>query len=110
MEIDDLAAQWEQDPAKKAALQDARRWVADTFHGEEGDTVRSLRLRKGWSQAKLAKAMNTSQPHIARIERGRENFTIDTCRRLSKALEIDMNTLDAALQRQEAINRSKAGK
>lgn len=106
--IDDLVGKWSQDEMRRAALEQARRWFADSFHGEEGDTVRTLRLRKGWSQAQLAAELGTSQPHVARIERGTENLTIDTCRRLCTALGIDMNTLDAALRRQESLTASKA--
>ena len=69
--------------------------------------MRTLRLRKGWSQSRLAKALETSQSHVARIERGTENLTIETCRKISKALEIDMNTLDQALKRQEAIAQAQ---
>jgi ribosome-binding protein aMBF1 (putative translation factor) len=105
--ISQLAAEWEQDAECRAVLEEGRQWLADTFYGEDGDTVRTLRLRKGWSQARLAEALATSQPHVARIERGTENLTIETCRKLSRALDIDLNTLDQALKRQEAIAQAK---
>jgi len=88
-------------------LEEGRRWVARTFYGEEGDTVRTLRLRKGWSQTRLAEALGTSQSHVARIERGTENLTIETCRKLGMVLDVDMNTLDAMLRRQEVLARAK---
>jgi len=106
--IGDLVQQWEQDDSRRTAMEEARQWVADAFHGEDGDTVRTLRLRKGWSQVRLAAELSTSQSHVARIERGTENLAVETCRKLCKALEIDMNTLDHALRRQEAIARDKA--
>jgi len=105
--IGDLVAQWEQDADSRAALEQGRQWVADTFYAADGDTVRSLRLRKGWSQTRLAQALGTSQSHVARIERGSENLAIGTCRRLAAALDIDMNTLDRALKLQEAILAAK---
>jgi ribosome-binding protein aMBF1 (putative translation factor) len=108
--IGELVAQWDKDATRKAAMEEARRWAAQTIHGDEGETVRTLRLRKGWSQAKLAEALNTSQPHVARIERGTENVSIDTCRRLSTALSVDMNTLDQALRRQEAVIQARAAR
>jgi len=101
--IDDLVEEWEQDDQGRAALEAGRRWVADSFYREDGDTVRTLRLRMGWSQTRLAEALGTSQSHVARIERGTENLTIETCRKLAQALEIDLNTLNEALKRQEAI-------
>jgi ribosome-binding protein aMBF1 (putative translation factor) len=105
--ISQLIDEWEQDGKSRAALEDGRRWLADTFYGEEGDTMRTLRLRKGWSQIRLAEALGTSQSHVARIERGTENLTIETCRKLCSALDIDMNTLDRMLKRQEAIAQAK---
>lgn len=105
--IGQLVGKWEKDGEHRAALEEGRRWVADAFYGEGGDTVRSLRLHKGWSQTSLAEELGTSQSHVARIERGTENLTIETCRKLSSALEIDLNTLDQALKRQEAIALAK---
>jgi transcriptional regulator with XRE-family HTH domain len=102
-----LIREWETDEKKRAALEEGRRWVADTFHCDDGETVRTLRLRKGWSQSQLAKMLGTSQSHVARIERGTENLTIETCRKLSATLDIDLNTLDLALKRQEAIAQAK---
>lgn len=91
----------------RAALKEGRQWVAETFYGEDGDTVRTLRLKKGMSQVALAESLGTSQSHVARIERGTENPLLGTCRRWCIALEIDMNTLDQAMQRQEAICMAK---
>ena len=105
--IRELMGQWEQDQEKRIALEEGRRWIADTFYGEDGDTVRTLRLGKGWSQTRLAEALGTSQSHVARIERGTENLTIETCRKLATALDIDMNTLDQVLKRQEAIAQAE---
>ncbi len=106
--IQDLVGDWEQDPAGCADMEEGRRWVAEQFYGEQGETVRSLRLGKGWSQTHLAESMATSQSHIARIERGTENLTIETCRKLARALEIDLNRLDEALRRQEALVHARA--
>ena len=107
LSIDDLVSEFESDEETSVALERGRRWVADAFYDDNGDTVRTLRLRKGWSQTQLAVALATSQSHVARIERGTENIYIATCRKLCKALEVDMNTLDESLQRQEAIAQSK---
>lgn len=108
--FDQLLAQWENDNQRQASREEARRWLADAFYGEDGDTVRTVRLRKGWSQARLAQEMGTSQSHVARIERGSDTLSIDTCRRLCQALNVDMNALDAMLRRQEAIFQSKANR
>ena len=48
--------------------------------------IARLRRAQGMSQAELAKAMKTSQPLIARLESGEENFTADTLQRAVDAL------------------------
>jgi DNA-binding Xre family transcriptional regulator len=108
IDIDDFVAELEQDQEWKDALAEGRRWGADTFYGDEGDTLRVLRLRKGLSQASLAKAIGTSQSHIARIEHtGADRLYLQTCRRLCEALDIDLNTLDRALRCQETAANKK---
>lgn len=62
--IGDLVGKWERGDDKRAALEEGRQWVASTLYGEDGDTVRTLRLRKGWSQAHLGTELRTSQSHI----------------------------------------------
>lgn len=106
--VGEMVAKWEQDDTRRKEIEEARSWVADAFHADDGDTVRTLRLRKGWSQAQLAKALGTSQSHVARIERGTENLAIETCRRLCGVLGIDMNALDQSLRRQEVVAQAKA--
>jgi transcriptional regulator with XRE-family HTH domain len=101
-----VVAELTEDATGNAALEAGRRWVADAFYGQDGDTLRTLRLRRGWSQTRLATALGTSQSHVARIERGRENLTLETCRKLSRTLGIDLNTLDDLLRRQEAITQA----
>lgn len=104
--VSDLIGVWEKNPARKAEMEKARGWVADSFYPDDGVTVRNLRLNKGWSQSRLAGKISTSQPHVARIERGTENISIATCRKLANALDVDMNTLNQALLRQESIAES----
>ncbi len=108
--MSDIAKTWVKDDSRRKAIEEARQWVGNTFHGEDGDTVRTLRLRKGWSQTQLAEAIGTSQSHVARIERGDQNLAIQTCRRLSDVLGIDMNTLDLALRQQEKLALAKVEK
>jgi DNA-binding XRE family transcriptional regulator len=96
--IDDVVAEFERDPAAKEELRRGRQWVAETVLGGQPTSLRVLRLRKGMSQAQLAEAIGTQQPHIARIERGQADLLLDTCRRIAQALEVDLNTLDRALQ------------
>ena len=46
-----------------------------------------LRRARGWSQGRVAQAMGTSQPALARIERADENITVNTLQRLITALK-----------------------
>jgi DNA-binding XRE family transcriptional regulator len=96
--IDQLIAEFERDPAAKEELRRGRQWVAETVLGGQPQSLRVLRLRKGMSQAQLAKAIGTQQPHVARIERGQADPQLGTCRRIAQALCVDLNTLDQALQ------------
>ena len=107
--IDDLVAEWECADDRKEEMSEARKWLVEAAYKDIPQTLSSLRLEHGWSQAQLANLLNTSQSHVARIERGTENLTIDTCRRLCNVLEIDMNTLDELLRRQEEIAQLKVG-
>lgn len=101
--VSDIVERWNRDADRRQSLVQGRRWVAKSFLADEGDTVRTLRLRRGWSQSQLASELGTSQSHVARIERGTENLSLDTCRRLCSALGVDMNALDLALRRQESL-------
>ncbi len=108
--IDDIVNEWSQDDDMREALENARLWYAEQYHAEDGVTIRTIRLKKKWSQAKLADEIGSSQSHIARIERGTENLSIETCRRLCVALDIDMNTLDCALKNQEKLHKKNLAK
>jgi DNA-binding XRE family transcriptional regulator len=103
--INQLIAEFERDPATKEELRRGRRWVAKKVFGGQPATLRVLRLRKGMSQAQLAEAIGTQQPHVARIEGGQADLRLETCRRIAEVLGVDLNTLDQALQGQGAKGR-----
>lgn len=96
--IDQVIAEFELDPAAREELKRGRQWVAETILAGHPQSLRVLRLRKGMSQAQLAEAIGTQQPHIARIERGQADVRLETCRRIAQVLGVDLNTLDQALQ------------
>jgi ribosome-binding protein aMBF1 (putative translation factor) len=106
--ISDIVAKSEQNPLRKAALEKARARLARQHYGDEGQTVRTARLQLGLSQSALADMINSSQPHIARIEKGTENIALETMRKLCKALQVNMNQLDEMLHKQrQAWERKK---
>ena len=96
--IDELIEEFERDPASKEELRRGRQWLAKTVLRDQPQSLRILRLRKGLSQAQLAAAIGTQQPHIARIESGQADVRLETCRRIAQVLGVDLNTLDQALR------------
>lgn len=51
-----------------------------------GKIVEKLRTEKGWTQTQLAEAIGTSQSAIHRIEKGRQNISLELTKKLSRAL------------------------
>lgn len=96
LSIDDFVSQWDLDPERRAALSAARGRLARKIAPEDDMSIKALRLRSGLSQASLAKAVGTSQPHIARLEGGMAEPTLETCRKLSRVLQVDLNTIGRA--------------
>jgi len=68
-------------------LKTARSATATALYGDEV-SVRTLRLKKGWSQADLAGHIGSYQSHIAKIESGRDNLALDTVLKLATAFSI----------------------
>jgi XRE family transcriptional regulator, regulator of sulfur utilization len=54
------------------------------------NAILRARIKKGWSQHKLAKAVGTKQANISRIESGLANPTISLVNKLMGALELDI--------------------
>lgn len=88
-------------------LQDARAWVADTLLNPEGETIRSLRLKKGWSQQDFADRLSTTQAQVARIEKGNTDPRRSTCKKIREVLGITAEKLDEIMERQERIYESR---
>lgn len=101
LDIDDLVAELEQDPENAKAIAQGRKWVADTFY-KGHSSVAALRLRKGWSQAELARRAETSQPYIARLERGQVDPQVSTVRKLAQALAVPVAVLVEAISGEAA--------
>lgn len=87
LDIDDLVAELEHTPENRDAIAQGRQWVAGSFYAGQ-TSVAALRLRKGWSQAELARRADTSQPYIARLERGQVDPQLSTVRKLARALGV----------------------
>ncbi|HMP18852.1 MAG TPA: helix-turn-helix transcriptional regulator [Candidatus Paceibacterota bacterium] len=62
--------------------------------GKLAKIVKQLREQKKWSQEKLARVADVSNNTITNIEVGNQlNPTIDTLRKIAKALEVDAKDL-----------------
>ena len=93
--ISELTKRFEREPKKKSAIAKARGWLAD--YSNEGPTLRTLRLKKGLSQASLGEQVGMTQAHIARLESGRCDAQITTVVRLASALGVKPAVLFKAL-------------
>lgn len=60
-----------------------------------GQFIRQLREDRGWTQEEFAKALDTSQSAVARIEKGEQNLTTETLGRISQVLNKKILTLAA---------------
>ena len=58
-----------------------------------GDSIAKLRRKKGWTQAKLAKATGLSRGYIAAVEEGRVQPSINTIAIIAVTLGISINEL-----------------
>ncbi len=54
------------------------------------------RAKRGLTQARLAKAAGTTQPHIADIESGKHGASFDLMARIAKALRVKIDDLAPA--------------
>lgn len=97
--IGDLIADFSSD-GMDAAIKAARSRLANRVQRNRNGspTLRGLRLKHELSQAELAARLNTSQPHIARLENGRSEPGRETMRKLADVFGIDMNAVDAAFE------------
>jgi len=95
-DIDDVVSEHETDARRLGHIETARRQIAEQLP-KETSGIAALRLKLGWSQQRLADEIGTSQPHIARIEAGRD-ILLDTARRLADALQVSLLDIDAAMR------------
>lgn len=84
--------------------------MADRFYAGEAETLKTMRLRKGYSQTQLAKLIGTSQPHVANLERSQGDVMFSTAEKICEALEISMDVFQMMLKRQREINASRGRK
>jgi DNA-binding XRE family transcriptional regulator len=54
------------------------------------------RAKRGLTQAKLAKAAGTTQPHVADLEAGKHGGSLDVMARIARALAVPVDSLIAS--------------
>lgn len=77
-------------------LRQAKKGQNDSLCRDLGNKIRKIRKRKALSQIELAKKIGVSQQIISRIERGYENISIITLKKITDALDakIDLNLVE----------------
>lgn len=72
-----------------------RNLYEDFFKQVVIDNIRNYRIEKGWTQARLAEAIDVSHEFIRSLEseKGKNSFSTFTVWRIAKALNVDLNDL-----------------
>ncbi|EHK65967.1 helix-turn-helix domain-containing protein [Achromobacter arsenitoxydans] len=85
----------EADPARRAALQRARKHLSSVAADspEAMSALTRLRLSKGLSQSELADICETQQSYIAKIEKSKVDLRAGTIRRLATALGVSCDEI-----------------
>ena len=58
-----------------------------------GRRIAELRAAQGWTQEKMAEALDVNLPYLQRIEGGRENLTVRSLARLAHILGVRVGAL-----------------
>jgi UDP-N-acetylglucosamine 1-carboxyvinyltransferase len=66
----------------------------ESYQEEIGAIIAEKRLEKGWTQTELAEKIGTSQPAVNRIEKGRQNISLDMVAKLSEVLGTQVLTIN----------------
>jgi transcriptional regulator with XRE-family HTH domain len=58
-----------------------------------GIKVKTLRIKRGWSQEKLSLTANIDRTYIPSIEKGQRNVSITVIEKIAKAFQIEIEFL-----------------
>ncbi len=79
----------------------------DDYKVKIGTLIQDTRQSRGLTQAQLAKALNTSQSAINRIEKGGQNISLEMLARISDVLSSELVTLNQSGKINFSINGGK---
>lgn len=85
------------DPEFQETMRASRKVLAEEMEELAAPTLSTARLKRGFSQSRVASIMNTSQSHISKIEAGEVKLHLDTAKRLADVLGISLDTLYSLL-------------
>lgn len=71
-----------------------------TLAVELGDTVRRLRLERGFSQAGFAEACKLERAYMGMIERGEVNISVRTALKMARRLDLELSAFFREVERQ----------
>lgn len=99
LDIGQFVASLEADEENARGIAKGRQRIAKVFYGKKSNPIAYWRLKKGWSQKKLADAAGTSQSYVARIETGRVDPQVSTVNRIALALGVPVEKIIKRLVR-----------
>lgn len=91
-DIDEVVARDERDARLAEYLAKARQRLLERAP-DRITALAALRLRRGWSQSRLASEVGTCASHVAALEIGDGEIPTDTARRLAVALEVPLSAI-----------------
>ncbi len=87
----DFKAWWE--TVYEQAVTKGRKTTEDKNYGKDikkiAETIRNVRIEKGWNQSDFARRVGMTQPDISLLEKGKKNMTIQSLIRIWRTLEIN---------------------
>lgn len=75
-----------------------------SYQAEIGRVITKLRLDRGWTQADLARQIGTSQSAVHRMEKGRQNISLDMVKKLSCVLGGQILSVNDTVTQSYSIN------
>lgn len=76
---------------------DNKEWLCKSF--DIALNILAALKEKGWSQKKLANAMEVSEQHVSKIVKGQENFTLQSIAKLEQILGVRLVQTDFLTER-----------
>lgn len=101
-DVDDFIGELlKQDDSLENDLREGRKWVADVLCDGRPESLKSLRLRAGYSQVQLADRIGMKQPNICEFEAGKRKPSAETLERLANALNTTADILLKSINQTE---------